>query len=103
MKGNKMSNYQKSSYGNAARKVSTPSSASVSSGDSTSTEERPESKTTHYAYTLKRDAEGAVVGKEYLNDVQIYENEGQFGTYLKMRVTGNVPTADYFIQRKKGK
>ncbi len=61
------------------------------------------SSTTHYAYILKRDDDGNVIGKDYVNEMQVYENEGKFGPYLKVRITGNIPTADLFIVRKKGK
>lgn len=59
--------------------------------------------TTHYAYRLERDAEGNVTGKEFINNLQIFENEGKFGTYLKMRVTGPIPTDDLFIAKKRPK
>jgi len=70
---------------------------------STGTRERKESKTSHYAYVLQRDEEGNVVGKEYVNSLQIFENEGKFGNYLKIRVTGPVPTDDIFVQKKRAK
>jgi hypothetical protein len=71
--------------------------------------EKKESKTTHYAYTLYRDENGKVDrskgqnGKEYVNSLQIFENDGEYGKYLKIRVTGPVPADDIFVQRKKGK
>ena len=61
------------------------------------------SSTTHYAYRLERDAEGKVTGKEFINNLQIFENEGQYGKYLKMRVTGPIPTDDLFIAKKRVK
>lgn len=87
--------YQKSTYGKSSY------GAKKTGGNMKQGEER-KSKTTHYAYVLKRDAEGNVEGKDFVNELQIYENEGKFGTYLKMRVTGPVPTADIFIAKKKG-
>lgn len=62
-----------------------------------------DTSTTHYAYRLERDGEGNVTGKEFINNLQIFENEGKFGTYLKMRVTGPIPNDDLFIARKKDK
>ncbi len=59
--------------------------------------------TTHYAYRLERDAEGNVTGKEFINNLQIFENEGQYGKYLKMRVTGPIPNDDLFIAKKRDK
>lgn len=65
--------------------------------------------TTHYAYRLFRDAEGNVDksqganGKDFINNLQIFENEGQYGTYLKMRVTGPIPQDDLFIAKKRDK
>ena len=60
------------------------------------------SSTTHYAYTLSKDDNGETV-REYVNSLQIFENEGKYGPYFKVRVTGPVPTADIFIQKKKAK
>jgi hypothetical protein len=59
--------------------------------------------TTHYAYRLERDEEGKVTGKEFINNLQIFENESQYGKYLKMRVTGPIPNDDLFIVRKRDK
>lgn len=84
----------KSQYGAGNRSSSTSSAPQG---------ERRESKTSHYAYVLQRDDEGKVVGKDYVNSLQIFENEGKFGTYLKVRVTGPVPTDDIFIQKKRAK
>lgn len=55
-------------------------------------EKDPATQTTHYA---KRN-------KEYVNNVFIWENENEFGTYLKVRVTEVLQPGDYFIARKKG-
>ncbi len=62
-----------------------------------------DTSTSHYAYRLIRDEEGNVTDKEFINSLQIFENEGKFGTYWKMRVTGPVPTDDLFIARKRAK
>ena len=92
-----MAQAQRSSYGTRQSSGSNASSESV------------ESKTTHYAYRLLRDADGnvdksqGVNGKEYVNEMQIYENEGQYGKFLKIRVTGPIPTDDLYVARKKGK
>lgn len=61
------------------------------------------SSTTHYAYRLERDGEGNVTGKEFINNMQIFENEGQYGKYLKVRVTGPIPADDLFIAKKREK
>lgn len=56
--------------------------------------------TTHYAYMLNKDEEGNF-SKEFINTVFIDEQEGQFGSYLKLNVRGPVPEGTIFIQRKK--
>lgn len=86
------------------------SGSSVRGGGSADSGSSEKSSTTHYAYLLLRDSEGNLLKdengrtqREFVNDVQIFENEGQYGTYLKMRVTGPVPTGDIFIQKKRAK
>ena len=83
-----MAAYQKSGYGQKAAAPAGKDGAKKSA-------------TTHYAYTLKRDGEGNVVGKEYVNTMLLFENEGKFGPILKARITGPIPTDDIFIVRKK--
>ena len=83
----------KSTYGNNKASVKKDTGAA---GESTT-------NTTHYAYRLIRDADGAVQEKEYVNNMQIFENEGKFGTYLKIRVTGSIPQDDIFVQRRRAK
>jgi hypothetical protein len=82
---------QKSSYGSSAS-----SSHSKPAGDKSTS-------TTHYAYRLLKDEEGNVTGKDFVNTLQIFENEGKFGTYWKMRVTGPVPSGDLFVAKKRDK
>ena len=52
-----------------------------------------DTSTTHYAKNTN---------KEFVDVVQIWENEGKFGSYLKVRVTENLPAGDYFVTAKKG-
>ena len=86
-----MTTATKSSYGSRGSSRGSSKSGVVGTG------------TTHYAYRLERDAEGNVTGKEFINNLQIFENEGKFGTYLKMRVTGPIPNDDLFIAKKRDK
>lgn len=82
---------QRSSYGQG----STSSSAADGEVKSTST--------THYAYRLIRDEDGNVTGKDFINNLQIFENEGKFGKFLKVRVTGPIPQDDLFVAKKRDK
>lgn len=79
----------------AYAKKSTYSSSRPSQGgevkSSAAVEKDPATATTHYAK----------VNKEFANGVFIWENEGEYGTYLKMRVTEVLQPGDYFISRKK--
>ena len=36
------------------------------------------------------------------DNVQMWENEGQFGSYIKLRVTEALAPGDYFVSVKKG-
>lgn len=52
-----------------------------------------DSSTTHY---LKN------TNKEFVDNVQMWENEGQFGAYIKVRVTETLEPGDYYLSAKKG-
>ena len=77
------------------------SSYGTSNRSSTSGAAKEGSKTTHYGYTLVRDEDGNISGKEYVDNIQVYENQGKFGPFLKVRVTGAIPVGDIFIVKKK--
>ena len=51
-----------------------------------------DSATTHYTKNTN---------KEFVNNIQIWENEGKFGTYLKVQVTESLVPGTYFIQARR--
>jgi len=79
---------------------SSKSFSSNKSGSNNSSSEQ-KSSTTHYAYTLVRDADGNVTGKDYVNNLAIFENEGKYGSFLKVKVNGPIPSGDLFIVKKR--
>lgn len=73
-------------------------------------ESESKNQTSHYAYLLERDAEGNIVKdendrpvKQFVNDMVIFENESEHGTYLKIRVVGPIPEGDIFVMRKRSR
>ena len=82
-----MSQATRSSYGNrGGSSRGAASQAKVASGDF-------DSSTTHYA----KDS-----SKEFVNNVQIWENSGEYGAYLKIRVSETLAPGDYFVSARKG-
>jgi len=66
-----------------------------SGGTATSAGAAPDfdTSTTHYVKNTN---------KEFVDNVQMWENEGQFGSYIKLRVTEALAPGDYFVSAKKG-
>ena len=84
-----MATFQKSNYskrpsnGGGAKKFNNSASNSASKDGATST--------THY---VKQ-------GKEYVNSIFCWENDGEYGKYIKLRVTEALQPGDYFLSAKR--
>lgn len=58
--------------------------------------------TTHYAYRLIKQEDGSFT-KEYVNSVLCYEKPTQYGSLLKVVVTGPIPLGDVYFAAKRPK
>ena len=77
-----------------ARKKDSPAPAS----EVALVREEGDTSTTHYAYSLGTDG-----NKEFLNQVQIWENVGRFGLFHKMIINEPVAEGTYYIAQKRVK
>lgn len=86
--------YQKQPYTKQASRPSTGAeSVQAVSAKATDSEQSSEAtKTTHYAKNTN---------KEFVNNIQIWENEGKFGKFLKIRVSEALAPGDYYISARK--
>lgn len=81
---------RKSSFGNRGSNVGAARGAAK--------EVDPATATTHYAKIKTGN------GTEFVDGMQIWENESQFGgTYLKIRVSETLQPGDYFVSAKRAK
>ena len=82
---------KKSSYNSGSSTSNRPSEGGSFKKEESSENSDFDTSTTHY---LKN-------GKDFVDVVQIWENEGKFGHYLKVRVTDSLPAGEYYLSTKK--
>ena len=85
--------YQKT-YSKSATSTARPSNGGETRAATKEVKEGDfDTSTTHYAKDTN---------KGFVDNVQLWENEGQFGSYIKMRISETLVPGDYYISAKKG-
>ncbi len=89
---------RKSSYGQSNHSYSKPAAAKQATrgatGGGAGEAKDPTKATTHY---MKNSA------KEFVNDVAIWENDGEHGQYIKLVVKAPLAEGVYFVSKKRDK